>query len=273
LPHLAHHVRGGDGDVEVHEATLDPFDQVVGAHDVGTRLPRLRGGRAGGEHRDADRLAAAGGQGDGAPHHLVGLAGVDAEAGGQLDGLVELGRGQLLDDVDRLAGRVQALAVVGPQRLGELLARSHQATLIPIERAVPATCFLAASRSLALRSGIFVLAISSSCRWLIVPTTSRPAVWDPFSRPAAARSSTGVGGVLVMKVKERSSKTVISTGTIVPRWDSVWALYILQKSMMFTPWGPKAVPTGGAGVAAPAGIWIFTMAATRFLAIRVSRPG
>src|SRR5829696_4138857 len=38
--------------------------------------------------------------------------------------------------------------------------------------------------------------------------------------------------------------------------------------MMFTPWGPRAVPTGGAGVAAPAGIWILTTAATRLLAIR-----
>src|SRR5947207_5422253 len=56
-------------------------------------------------------------------------------------------------------------------------------------------------------------------------------------------------------------------GTTVPRWLSVWALYILQKSMMFTPWGPSAVPTGGAGVAAPAGIWILTMAATRFFAM------
>ena len=71
-----------------------------------------------------------------------------------------------------------------------------------------------------------------------------------------------------MKVNERSSKIVISTGTMVPPWPSVAALYCLQKSMMATPWGPSAVPTGGAGVAFPAGIWILTMAATFFLAIR-----
>ena len=125
---------------------------------------------------------------------------------------------------------------------------------------MPATCFLAASRSLALRSGILVWAISVSCFSVIVPTTSRPGVSDAFSSPAAARSRTGVGGVLVMKVNERSSKMVISTGTIVPRWLSVWELYILQKSMMLTPWGPRAVPTGGAGVAFPAAIWSFTWA-------------
>jgi hypothetical protein len=41
---------------------------------------------------------------------------------------------------------------------------------------------------------------------------------------------------------------------------AVRALNALTKSMMFTPWGPSAVPTGGAGVALPAGIWSFTIA-------------
>src|SRR4051812_23869184 len=37
--------------------------------------------------------------------------------------------------------------------------------------------------------------------------------------------------------------------------------------MIATPWGPNAVPTGGAGVAWPAGIWILTTASTLFLAM------
>src|SRR5919107_20169 len=49
---------------------------------------------------------------------------------------------------------------------------------------------------------------------------------------------------------------VISTGITEPRWPSVAALYALTNSMMLTPWGPSAVPTGGAGVAAPALIWV-----------------
>src|SRR5690606_1243650 len=57
---------------------------------------------------------------------------------------------------------------------------------------------------------------------------------------------------------------VISTGTTLPRWDSVAALYCLQKSMMLTPCGPSAVPTGGAGVAAPACSCTLTSAATFF---------
>src|SRR6478752_1140427 len=58
---------------------------------------------------------------------------------------------------------------------------------------------------------------------------------------------------------------VISTGITLPRIDSVWALYALQNSMMFTPCGPRAVPTGGAGVAAPAWSCTLTSAAIFFL--------
>src|SRR6476660_4738190 len=58
---------------------------------------------------------------------------------------------------------------------------------------------------------------------------------------------------------------VISTGITLPRMDSVCALYALQNSMMFTPCGPRAVPTGGAGVAAPAWSCTLTSAAIFFL--------
>src|SRR6478752_9610024 len=56
----------------------------------------------------------------------------------------------------------------------------------------------------------------------------------------------------------------ISTGTICPRCDSVAALYALQNSMMLTPCWPRAGPTGGAGLAAPALIWSL-MTAVSFL--------
>ena len=62
---------------------------------------------------------------------------------------------------------------------------------------------------------------------------------------------------------------MISTGMICPRLSSVLVLYYLQKSMIATPCGPSAVPTGGAGEAWPAGIWIFTSAATCYLAMVV----
>ena len=88
----------------------------------------------------------------------------------------------------------------------------------------------------------------------------------PLSTPAAFLISSGAGGVLVMKVNDRSSKTVISTGMTLPRWDSVAALYCFTKSMMLTPCWPSAVPTGGAGVAAPAWICSLMMVLSFFLA-------
>ena len=74
----------------------------------------------------------------------------------------------------------------------------RQTTLMPIDRAVPATCFLAASRSLALRSGILILAISATCASVTVPTPSRPgclAALVERRRPgAAAPASAGSSG-------------------------------------------------------------------------------
>src|SRR3954469_22637737 len=66
-----------------------------------------------------------------------------------------------------------------------------------------------------------------------------------------------------MKENDLSEKIVISTGRIVS-WPCVRALNSLQKAMMLMPCGPSAVPTGGAGLAFPAGIWSFTKPDTFF---------
>ena len=88
-------------------ALLDLGGQVVGADHVGAGVAGLLGGLALGEHRHPHVLAGAGGQGDGAAHDLVGLAGIDAEAHRQLDGLVELAPSQALHQAQRLGGREQ----------------------------------------------------------------------------------------------------------------------------------------------------------------------
>ena len=43
-----------------------------------------------------------------------------------------------------------------------------------------------------------------------------------------------------------------TAGTIWPTMLDVRALYSLQNCIRFTPWGPRAVPMGGAGLALPA---------------------
>src|SRR4051795_3198418 len=71
--------------------------------------------------------------------------------------------------------------------------------------------------------------------------------------PIAWRISTAAGGVLVMNVKERSSKTVMTTGIVTPMSPEVWALNAFTNSMMLMPCWPSAGPTGGAGEAWPPG--------------------
>ena len=91
-----------------------------------------------------------------------------------------------------------------------------------------------------LRSGSLVSAISVTWASVMLPATSRPGFSLALSSPAAWRTKNEVGGVLVTKENVRSSKIVISTGTTWPRLSSVRALYSLQKSMIATPWGPRA---------------------------------
>src|SRR5438552_2763838 len=135
--------------------------------------------------------------------------------------------------------------------------------------AVPATIFIAASISLAFKSGIFSSAMLRTWARVTFPTFCRFDVGLPFSIPASFFRSTAAGGVLVMNVNVRSLKIVTSTGVIMPCACAVLALNCLTNSMMFTPCGPSAVPTGGAGVACPAGTWSFTTAA---IGLAISAP-
>src|SRR5216684_7368758 len=140
-------------------------------------------------------------------------------------------------------------------------------------RAVPFTDRTAASRLKQFKSGILILAISSTCCSVILPTLVLFGSAEPFARFTARLIKIGTGGVLVMKVKERSLKMVMTTGMMSPSWSfaDVLALNALQNSMMFTPCGPSAVPTGGAGVAFPAGICSFTIALIFFAIFYLSK--
>src|SRR5215831_7427991 len=137
---------------------------------------------------------------------------------------------------------------------------NHPSTSIPIERAVPRMLLIAVSMEAAFRSGIFCLAMSSTCFAVTLPTLSLFGVPDPLAMPAARFNRTEAGGVLVMKEKDRSLYTETTTGMINPSI-SFWlvlALNCLQNSMMLICAWPSAGPTGGAGVALPAAICSFT---------------
>src|SRR5262249_6563194 len=139
---------------------------------------------------------------------LVRVAHVEPEPEVDLDRLVELRRLHLLEEPDRLDGRVLLLAVERRPRGSVLLAvRAHERTSVstPIDCAVPATMRIACSMSRALRSGIFVSAIWRTWSRVSRPTFSRFGSPEPFSTRSASLIRTAAGGVLVMKSKERSS--------------------------------------------------------------------
>src|SRR6478735_562770 len=141
---------------------------------------------------------------------------------------------------------------------------------MPMLRAVPSMTFMPASMSLTLRSAILASAIWRTWSLVTRPAVARLVVAEPLSMPAAFRRRSGAGGVLRTNVNERSSKIVIWAGMTCPDLSAVRSLYALVNSTMLMPCGPSAVPTGGAGVALPAGSWrVRTMRI--FLAMGVRR--
>ena len=81
-----------------------------------------------------------------------------------------------------------------------------------------------------------------------------PSMPEPDLMLQAFFNSTAAGGVFVTKLKLLSAYTVITTGMIRSPLSAVLALNCFVNSTMFTPCCPSAGPTGGAGVALPAGI-------------------
>src|SRR5208282_4643093 len=189
---------------------------------------------------------------------LVGLPRIDDEPHRDLDGLVELGDLVVDHQLDRFFERV-ALFAIDFFQCFFIFFPGHSSdpqslTSMPMLRAVPETVLTAAARSAAVRSFSLVLAISSTCARVTLPTLFLLGIGEPFSIPAARRSRIEAGGLLVTNVNERSAYTVTITGMTRPCMFWVWALKALQNSMILTPRWPSAGPTGGEGFAAPAGI-------------------
>jgi hypothetical protein len=102
-----HGVGRGNHHVEGHVARLDAFGQVFHADHVSAGGLGFFGLGALGEHGHALGFARAMRHHDGAANDLVGLLGIHAELHGDVDGLVELRRGQALHQGQRVSQRVQ----------------------------------------------------------------------------------------------------------------------------------------------------------------------
>src|SRR5690606_32580671 len=253
LTHDTHRIGSGDDHVVVQVATLHLSGQIVHADTLGTSSLGGFGSRTLGEHGNADALAGAIRQHGSATNHLVGLARVNAEVDGDVHGFLELAGRQF---GEQRGGFFEAVLLARLYLLGNCLLALGQlghytpSTLMPMLRAEPAMVRTAASSSAAVRSACLILAISSSCARVTVPTFWVFGRAEPLEMPAAFLRRTAAGVLFTSKVKLRWLSPVMISGVGRPGsmpW--VLALNALQNSMMFTPCWPSAGPTGGDGLA------------------------
>src|SRR5690606_20981749 len=106
-----HGIRSGDNHVEIHVACQDAFCQIVKTNDVGPGFLSLGSIVALGKYCHADGLARAVRKQGGAAHHLIGFTRVDAQIHGNVDGLLELGRCQLVEQGNRFRNGVTLGAI------------------------------------------------------------------------------------------------------------------------------------------------------------------
>src|SRR6185437_11653959 len=203
-----HHVGGGDAAIEVDVTALNLLDQILGADDVGACGPGFIRLGAARENADAQRAAGAVRQVDHATDHLVGMARIDPEVDRDLDRLVELRLGALLDHLDGVRERIELLAINTLAGFFQTFSDCHvryPATSRPIERAEPSTIFMAASTVSQFKSFIFFSAISRTCALVTLPALSRPGAFEPDWILAACLRKKDIGGVFISKVNERSA--------------------------------------------------------------------
>src|SRR5439155_8961015 len=139
------------------------LDQVLRADHIGAGGPGFVGLGTAREHCDAQRAARTVRQIAHAADHLVGVARVDTEVHGDLDGLVELRLGALLDELHRFVEAIKLDAVDAFLRRPNTLSvrhADHPTISRPIDWAEPFTMAIADSTESQFRSGSFVVAIS-----------------------------------------------------------------------------------------------------------------
>jgi len=94
--HLAHDVRRGDDDIHVGPAAFDLLDVFVQTDVIGTGGLGLLLLFRSAEHQHAHRLTRTVGQRHDAAHHLIRLAGIDAQTDVDVDRSIEFRKGNFL---------------------------------------------------------------------------------------------------------------------------------------------------------------------------------
>ena len=178
-----HRVGRSNHHVKRHIAGLDGFRQIFHADDISTRCLRFFCLRTSGEYGHPHRFTGTGWQHDRPTNHLVRFFSINAELYGNVDRFVKFCSRQFLHERNSVIERIGFDAInFGLDQLGTFSQLSHYrpSTVMPMERAEPAIVRTAASRSAAVRSGCFWVAISSACLRVILPTLSVCGLADPF---------------------------------------------------------------------------------------------
>ena len=102
----AHHIRGGNQNVEVQVAALDLGDQIIIANFLSTSSLSSLSSVALADSNNANVFASAVGQNNSAADLLISMAAVNAKADMQLNGLVELGLSGLAAQLQGFLGLV-----------------------------------------------------------------------------------------------------------------------------------------------------------------------
>src|SRR5690606_28628549 len=155
---------------------FDAGSQIVETNDVCACFFRFLCVGALGEHSDANSFTGTVRQRGGTTYVLVGFTWIDAQVDCNVDRFFELAAGQFGQERYRFFNGVGfALLQFFSDQLrffGQLGHYTPPSVSIPALLAVPASVLTAASRSDAVRSGIFTLAISSSWARVSLPTLS-----------------------------------------------------------------------------------------------------
>src|SRR5471030_212323 len=161
-----HGVWRSDDDIERHVAGFDALGQVFHTNNVSAGGFSLLSFFARSEYSDAHGLSGASWQHDGTANDLIRLLRIHAQLYRHVDRFIELGGSQFFDQSDCVVECVGLGAINfgfdNFSAFGQFCHDYRPSTVMPIERAEPAMVRTAASRSAAVRSGVFNLAISSA---------------------------------------------------------------------------------------------------------------
>src|ERR1019366_7558103 len=132
----------------------------------------------------------------------------DSQNHRHIDGFIEFCGGRVDHEFDPVLHQITGITVDFFYSCGKAFSCFHHRPPYLISKPmlfdVPTTCETALSSSMQFKSGILSFAISVTCAMVTFPTLSFCGIFEPLSSLAVFFNRIDTGGVLVMKVNDRS---------------------------------------------------------------------